>query len=173
MGFNSAFKGLRQKCEKTVWSAVRRMGNRWITQLSVVPVVSASTARTVYRWSWTRIAAFLWIMLLPYFSQLAKVFSQGKYYVGGPWKVQICRNCLLTNTLIVRFCLFTVVINCCLSRTINGTCAPVCLFTVTVPTRECLSVASSLSKQIPHYLPKWSHWLKFKFRIRHWPNLSF
>jgi hypothetical protein len=36
--------------------------------------------------------------LLPNFAHLAKVFSQGKYYVGGPRKVQICRNCLLTNT---------------------------------------------------------------------------
>jgi hypothetical protein len=44
--------------------------------------------------------------LLPYFAQLAKVFSQCKYYVGGPRKVHICRNCLLTNTLIMRFCLF-------------------------------------------------------------------
>jgi hypothetical protein len=68
--------------------------------------------------------------MLPYFSQLAKVFSQGKYYVGGPRNVQICRNCLLTNTLIMRFCLFIVVINCCLSRTVNGTCVPICLFTV-------------------------------------------
>jgi hypothetical protein len=41
--------------------------------------------------------------LLPYFAQLAKVFPQGKYYVGSPRKVQICRDCLLTNTLIMRF----------------------------------------------------------------------
>jgi hypothetical protein len=84
--------------------------------------------------------------LLPYFPQLAKVFSQSKYYVGGPRKVQICRNCLLTNTIIMRFCLFIVVINCCLSRNINDTCAPICLFTVTISTRECPSLASSLSK---------------------------
>jgi hypothetical protein len=84
--------------------------------------------------------------VLPYFAQLAKVFSQGKYYVGGPRKVQICRNSLLTNTLIMRFCLFIVVNNCFfLSRTIHGTCAPICLFTVTVSTRECLA-SSSLSK---------------------------
>jgi hypothetical protein len=50
-------------------------------------------------------------IMLPYFAQLAKVFSQGKYYVGGPRKVQNCLNCLLTNTLIMRFCLFIVVIN--------------------------------------------------------------
>jgi hypothetical protein len=91
-------------------------------------------------------------MLLPYFAQLAKVFSQGNYYVGGPRKVQICRNCLLTNTLIMHFCLFIVVNNCCLSRNINSTCAPIWLFTVTVSTRECPSLASSLSKQIPHLL---------------------
>jgi hypothetical protein len=92
---------------------------------------------------------FMWcIVLLPYFAQLAKVFSQGKYYVGGPRKVQICRNCLLTNTLIMRFCLFIAVNNCCLSRTID-TCAPICLFTVTVWTRQCPSLASSLSKQYP------------------------
>jgi hypothetical protein len=49
------------------------------------------------------------LKLLPYFSQLAKVFSQGKYYVGGPRKVQICRNFLFTNTLVMHFCLFIVV----------------------------------------------------------------
>jgi hypothetical protein len=48
--------------------------------------------------------------LLPYFPQLAKVFSQGKYYVGGPQKVSICRNSLLTNTLIMRFCLLLIVV---------------------------------------------------------------
>jgi hypothetical protein len=58
--------------------------------------------------------------MLLYIAQLAKVFSQGKYYVGGSRKVQICRNCLLTNTFIMHFCLFIVVNNCCLSRTING-----------------------------------------------------
>jgi hypothetical protein len=89
------------------------------------------------------------MVLLPYFTQLAKVFSQGNYYEGGPRKVQICRNCLLTNTLIMRFCLFIVFNNCCLSRTVNGTCAPICLFTVTVSTRGCPSLASSLSKQYP------------------------
>jgi len=26
---------------------------------------------------------------------------------------------------------------------------------------------------IPLYVPKWSYWSKFKFRIPHWPNLSF
>jgi hypothetical protein len=84
-------------------------------------------------------------VLLPYFAQLAKVFSQGKYYVGGPRKVQICHNCLLTNTLIMRFCLFIVFNNCCLSRTVKGTCTPICLFTVMVSARKCL-LASSLSK---------------------------
>jgi hypothetical protein len=88
-------------------------------------------------------------VLLPYFAQLAKVFSQGKYYVGGPRKVQICRNCLLTNTLIIRFCLFIVVINCCLSRSINGTCAPIFLFTVTVSTRECLACFFTLQNKYP------------------------
>jgi hypothetical protein len=88
--------------------------------------------------------------LLPYFAQLAKVFSQGKYYAGGPRKVQICRNSLLTNTLIMRVCLFIIVINYCLSRTISGTCVPICLFIVTVSTKYCPSLASSLAKQIPH-----------------------
>jgi hypothetical protein len=50
--------------------------------------------------------------LLPYFAPLAKVFSQGKYYVGGPRKVQICCSCLLTNTLIMCFRLIIFVINC-------------------------------------------------------------
>jgi hypothetical protein len=87
--------------------------------------------------------------VLPYFTQLAKVFSQGKYYVRGPRKVQICRNCLLTNTLIKRFCLFIVVINCCLSRNINGTWAPICLFTVMVSTRECLACFFTLQTNTP------------------------
>jgi hypothetical protein len=111
--------------------------------------------------------------ILPYFAQSAKIFSQGKYYVWGPRNVQIWHNVLLTNTLIMRFCLFIVAINCCLSRNIKNTCAPVCVFIVTVSTRECPSLASSLTKQIPHYLPKWSYWSKFKFRIPHWPNFSF
>jgi hypothetical protein len=89
------------------------------------------------------------VPLLPYFVQLTKVFSQGKYYVGGPRKVQIWRNCLLTNTLIKCFCLFIVVINCCLSRTINSTCAPIFLFTVTVSTRECLACFFTLQIQYP------------------------
>jgi hypothetical protein len=110
--------------------------------------------------------------VLSYFAQLAKVFSRGNYYVGGPRKVQICRNCLLTNTLIMRFCLFIVVNNCCLSRTINGTCAPICLFTVTVSTRECSLLLHS-PNPIPLYVLKWSYWSKFKFRIPHWPNLNF
>jgi hypothetical protein len=100
----------------------------------------------------TNVFAIFWFqisVLLPYVAQLAKVFSQGNYYVGGPRKVQICRNCLFTNTLIMCFCLFIVVTNCCLSRTINVTWAPVCSFTVTVSTRECLACFFTLHIQYP------------------------
>jgi hypothetical protein len=48
--------------------------------------------------------------------------------------------------LLCVFFLF-IVINCCLSRTVKGTCALICLFTVMVSTRGCFSLASSLPKQ--------------------------
>jgi hypothetical protein len=88
--------------------------------------------------------------VLPYFAQLAKVFSQGKYYVGGPRKVQICRGCLLTYTLIMRFCLFivlfTVVYHGLSKALVYFHCALQCAYSLCRSKKDYPLLASSLSK---------------------------
>jgi hypothetical protein len=85
---------------------------------------------------WDLLNVYLWklqkkgrALVLPYLAHLAKVFSQ------GPDLPQLSTH----KHTYYAFCLFIVVNKCCLSRTVNGTCAPICLFTVTVWTRECLT----------------------------------
>jgi hypothetical protein len=104
-------------------------------------------------------------------ARLAKVFSQGKYYVGGPQKVSICRDCLFRNTLIMRFCLFIMLL-IVVYRGISTALAIHSAYSLWRSQRESRLLLHS-PNPIPLYVPKWSYWSKFKFRISHWPNLSF